>query len=110
MVDQDILLVTTEAGLQVISTVDDGLLLVDADTQIELLTTENPFEILDVALQGVSGPPGKTGPAGVTIFTDIAATALSTINSRLAVLDQFSASLTNTTESSDFSTVYQLHI
>ena len=110
MIDYDVLLVSTESDTQIVATQDESVLLVAAYTQTELTVPLESYQIIDVALQGIPGPKGPPGDVGPTLFTDIAAIELSTINSRLAVLDQFSASLTNTTESSDFATVYQLHI
>ena len=108
MIDYDVLMVSTEAQTEIVVASDDNVLLVDVYLQTELSMPLESFEIVEVARQGPTGPPGITGAVGPTLFTDISAAALSDITARLDGLDQFTASFSDPSNTANFSTVYQL--
>lgn len=110
MTDYDVLLVSTEAETQIVAVSIDNVLLVDVYLQTEITVSQGSYEFLEISQQGPTGPQGLTGAVGPTLFTDIAAAAVSDITGRLNGIDQFVAKLTDTPASFDFSTVYQLSI
>ena len=58
MTNYDVLLVNAEASSQIISSADEGLVIVEANAEIEILVPLDSFDILDVAVQGAPGPRG----------------------------------------------------